>query len=368
MKVLWLATNPRDNPSTRFRVLQYVEPLGRRGIEVTVRILLSPRAYRRPRTWRSALAGLPEWLWLTLRRAGDVLTAGRYDAVVVLREVYPFGPSLFERLLRAVNPRLAYDFDDAVHLRFEQARNPLDRFRDFDKTPFLIRHSRWTVAGSRYLQNYARQYSPNVELIPTVVDPEQYRVKRHQAGSRPVVLGWMGTRNNLVHLDLVAPVLRTLQARHGVRLVVVCDRDYAGGGLRVENRRWEEAREGELLQAFDVGLMPLHDDEYSKGKCAFKAIQYMASGIPPVCSPVGENRRVVSDGVNGFLAGSPGEWEAKLERLILDPDLRRGLGARGREHVERHYSLRVGLEKWREVFQFLCDGDAAWANTKSCRS
>jgi glycosyltransferase involved in cell wall biosynthesis len=341
MKILWLATHPRENPSTRFRILQYGPLLAQHGITITFRSLLTSRYYlqaRRPGTWLWKGACL---LWFTVFRLKDVLAAWRYDAVVVLREVYPFGPSFLERWLLALNRKVIFDFDDAVFMRFEKVNNPLDRFRDFDKTRLLIRGSCWTVAGSRALVNYAGQYTNRVQWIPTVVDTHYYHTKQHHANAN-VVLGWMGTHNNLLHLRLIEKVLAALQRKHGVRIHVVCNQPFFSEGLQVRNLFWSEARERELLQGFDIGLMPLYDDPYSQGKCAFKLIQYLANGVPAVCSPVGENRLVMTDGQTGFLAGSDEEWLEKIERLIVDPALRAAMGQRGRKHIEEHFSLDVG--------------------------
>lgn len=347
MKILWLVTNPRQNPSTRFRSLQYVEPLGRLGHQITVRSLLSPWAYGGP-AWRKAW----DLVWGTLGRIWDIATARRYDAVIVLREVFPVGPSWMETWLCRTHPKVVFDFDDAVYARFEQARNPLDRLRDFDKTRKLILGSCRTVAGSRVLADHARHYSRRVTLIPTVVDTDNYAVRNNQ-DHRPLIVGWMGTRNNLLHLRLVEPVLAELQRAHAFRFWVVSNQAFESPVLRVENYPWTENRERDYLQAFDVGIMPLADDPFSQGKCAFKLIQYMANGVPSICSPVGENTRVIQDGVNGFLAETPEAWRQALTRLLTEPDLRLRFGSAARKLVEERYSLAKGVAMWQALLEGL---------------
>jgi len=356
VKVLWLTTHDRENPSTRFRVLQFLEPLRARGVESEVSHLFRADFYRRARRrggWAGKVWGV---LGSFAARVFEILRSGRYDAVVVLREVFPLGPSWLERILMWRHPRVIYDFDDAVYSRFVRAGNPLDRWRDFGKAARLIRGCRRTVAGSKTLCEYARQYSPRVELIPTVVDTEQAALRKHVAVGGAVVIGWMGTRNNLLHLALAEAALARLQAKYGVTLRVVSNAEYRPVGLRVENLTWSEAREAEHLASFDIGLMPLEDDEYSRGKCAFKLIQYLSYGIPPVCSPVGENAVVVEEGVTGFTAATPEEWYDKLERLVLDAALRQKLGTNGRERVEHRYSLRAGVTQWERLLRNLETG------------
>ncbi len=353
MKILWLATDPRKNPSTRFRALLYMEALKASGMEIIFKSLINANYFAGMHGPGHLLYKIGALIWFWIIRLKDVLLAYRFDAVIVLREVFPLGPSFLERLLLMVNHNVIFDFDDALYMKFEQVNNPLDRFRDFQKTRKLIQGSRITVAGSSGLQAYARQYTTQVELIPTVVDIHDYSPKQHTCAGPEAVIGWMGTRNNLHYLSLVEEALIILQKKHGCFFRVVCDTDYVCPGLVVENIRWSESREQELLQSFDIGLMPLPDNDYSRGKCAFKAIHYLAGGIPPVCSPVGENLRVITDGATGYLAKGRDEWLAKIERLIQNPDLRQQMGEQGRKVIEKDYSLETGLARWQKVLSRL---------------
>jgi glycosyltransferase involved in cell wall biosynthesis len=176
-------------------------------------------------------------------------------------------------------------------------------------------------------------------VIPTVLDTGRYRTKVH-APRDVVTLGWIGHSMNFRYLRDLAPALRRLAASRPVRLLVVADQPFGLEGLEVENRAWSEARETADLLDMDIGLMPLADDEWTRGKCAFKAIQYMAAGVPPVASDVGANRQLVDPGQDGFLASTEQQWFDAMDRLAADADLRARLGRTARAKVEAGYSLQ----------------------------
>jgi hypothetical protein len=325
MRVLFVTRYDERGASSRCRVYQYLPHLNARGIESEVV------------SWMPSAAEL----W---QRAGEA------EAVFLQKRV-PTLAQLF--LLRKRTPRLFFDFDDAIWLcrRRGGAVGPAG-LRTRLRLPATLRLADVVVAGNTYLAAYARRWNPRVVVLPTPVDVDYYtmgcaasrgakspaavRAKGHGA----VCLGWVGDRSNLCYLRRLEPVLARLTCQYAeLSLRVICSEPYASDAIPVENVRWSLADEVANLQGIDIGLMPLDDDPWTRGKCGYKALQYMAAGVPAVCSPVGMNAEIVTDGENGLLAEGPDAWERQLSRLIASPSLRQGLGAAGRRSVERTYSL-----------------------------
>jgi glycosyltransferase involved in cell wall biosynthesis len=258
---------------------------------------------------------------------------------IVQAELFPFLPGGIEaRLLRI--PYI-YDFDDAFFLKYRQERFRRVSFLLKDKFEPVISRAAAVLAGNRYLADYAKQLNPATTCLPTVVDTDRYV---HLSGKREDIftIGWIGSPSTSVYLSALAPPLAQLGREGPVRFVVVGGRCEAIDGVEVVNLPWEEAAEVGLINTFDVGVMPLFEDEWARGKCAFKLIQYMACGVPVVASPVGANVDVVGSDC-GLLAKDDGDWALALRRLRDDVGLRKDMGLAGRERVVKNYSLSVGL-------------------------
>lgn len=233
--------------------------------------------------------------------------------------------------------RLVFDFDDAVWTSEKGPRSLFARLRTAARLNYVLRKSALVLAGNEYLATYARRHTPHVRVVPTVLDTDGYPEKLHRP-AEVLTLGWIGHSVNFRYLAALGPVLLRVAADHPMRLLVVADRDFHLEGLAVENRRWSQGSEVDDIQAMDIGLMPLADDEWTRGKCGFKAIQYMAAGVPAVASSVGMNRELIDDGVDGFLASTDAEWLAALRRL-RDASLRADIGRRARAKIRASYSL-----------------------------
>ena len=196
------------------------------------------------------------------------------------------------------------------------------------------------TVGNAYLAEYARRYNANVTIVPTTIDVSRYSLEAREPNDRPVI-GWTGTHSTYQHLDLLTPVLAELATRHDFVLRVIGPADYRMEGVTVENRAWRSDSEVDDLRGIDIGVMPLPDDPWSRGKCGAKALQYMGLAIPTVCSPVGVNSEIVTHGENGLLAGGHEEWLVALSSLLECEAERRRLGLAGRETVETRYSAQV---------------------------
>jgi glycosyltransferase involved in cell wall biosynthesis len=240
---------------------------------------------------------------------------------------------------------LFLDYDDAAYVRYQ--RIPVLK----QKIARLMAAADAVVVGNRHLADYARQFAGRVTIIPTVVDLARYSKRRRVLGENVIRVVWIGTPITAAMLQPLLPVFERLQKKHpetvfrfiGAGNGVPCD------ALRRETPRWCEETETELLADCDLGIMPLPDTEFARGKCGLKLIQYMACGLPVVASPVGVNRDIVRHGENGFLATSPAEWEKALESLVTNPELRRRMGRVAHERVEGEFTVEHGFAKWMEV-------------------
>lgn len=341
-RVLFVLPHPVEGPSSRFRVYQFLPYLQAHGVEAVVRPLLDSR--------RAALVyepgRLPAKVSLTLAaawdRMRDVARASRFDVAYVLREAFPFGPPVIERALRRRVGRLIFDFDDAIYHRSLAYANPLDRLRDFSKVGATIALADHVVVGSRHLRDYALGFTTpeSVTVLPTVVDTQRFTPGPPRPPGGPITVGWIGTPRGSGYLEALRGAMVRVVARHGhVRFVFVGAAPFDPQGLPITFRPWRLADEIDDIRGFDIGIMPLSDDEETRGKCGFKLIEYMSLGIPTVSSPVGANREICVAGLTGLFARTQDEWVEALCRLADDPALRARLAAGGRQRSVAEFSL-----------------------------
>jgi glycosyltransferase involved in cell wall biosynthesis len=318
--------------STRYRIVAHRPGLEAAGFRTELRLPLTLDAHAASRR-----------LWRLIDLMRDVALAARprFDLVLIHRKTYP--PPFASRLRRRV-ARLVFDLDDALDLPPPGPRlRPavLRRYRrNFEAT---VGACDLVLAGSRELAS--RLPHERYELLPTPIDTLRFAPDRIGRARGPV-LGWVGHSGNLAYLESLAGPLRELDRRHpGLRLIVAADRAPRMPGLDVEFRRWSLDREVSCFDGIGVGLMPLDDTPWARGKCAFKAIQYMALGIPAVVSPVGMNRDLVRDGENGLVAEDEAGWVRAVDRLFRDPGFAQRIAREGRKTVERDYALQVVSRK-----------------------
>lgn len=337
MRVLFLTQFDERGASSRCRVYQYLPALRERGIEA------------------SALPQMPPARELARLARG-------VDAVCVQKRRLPLVHLLH---LRRAATALLFDFDDAIWLQRRPGRGvrPAPAVKRL-RLAAILRLCDRVIAGNCYLEAYARRFSHSVTVLPTPVDLSRFAPApgsglRAPSESSPVHpgarslepgaavrLGWVGHADNLVYLRDLEPVFRSLVREFPeLTLRVVSSQAYRESALPVENVIWSLEQESACFGGFDVGLMPLSDDAWSRGKCAYKALEYMAAGLPAVCSPVGMNQEVVRDGETGFLAGDLAAWEDALRRLIRDPALRARMGEAGRAAVAARYSLPLMTDR-----------------------
>lgn len=280
-----------------------------------------------------------------LRSFLSVAGVRNYDAVLVYRTIAIAGPALLERIIPALGLPIIYDFDDAIFILHTTEANRRTGWLKFPrKTSAICRLSDHVVVGNEFLAEYARRFNDRVTVIPTSIETDRYRDFQRNGNrnghNTRVVVGWTGSSTSQTHLEMFAPVLRDLIEQCDVELRVISNRKPELPGIPHIWRPWAPETEIEEISRFDIGIMPMPDDKWSRGKCALKALQCMAAGTPVVCSAVGANCEVIQHGENGLLANTPEEWITHLKALVADPNLRARLGAAGRRTIEAHYSMR----------------------------
>jgi glycosyltransferase involved in cell wall biosynthesis len=352
-RLLVLASKePGLAPSQRFRLEQWAPRLKRdHGIELDLLPFESPQLstilYKRGHF-------LSKSAWVAYdfaRRLGAVAAARRYDAIVIHREAALIGPAIYERLLKRTGKPIIFDFDDAIWTPQPEQNSRVSRLRFYSKTATICRLSSVVSAGNRILADYARQYSSSVSIIPSTIELNDYPEIPEPADTDRFVVCWTGSGSTLVHFEQAREALEIVASRLPLTIRIICSEPPDRPIARAEMQfiRWDPKREAEDVGACHVGIMPLPDNEFSRGKCGMKALQYMATGRPVVVSPVGANTDIVHHNRNGFLAGTTDQFVDALMKLAASPQLRAKLGAAARQTVVSGYSAKIGAEKFASV-------------------
>ena len=328
------------SPSSRFRQWQFVEPLGEAGLEITTRVISPPRDYSPAGIAGTYVGRRSLSLWRLLSGYRIARAAGKFDCVFAHKDIVPeFNAGFLDRLMCDRAAYSVFDFDDAIHLgrRGEKLGKVLPRFSA-------------VVAGNEYLAEFANQHSSNVHIWPTVVDTDHYKVR---GSRRPgmVRIGWSGSHYTIKQcLPMLRDAMEALAREREFEFVVIANKNpHLDWKLNSRFVLWTPETEVEEIQQIDVGLMPLHDSEFERGKCGLKAIQYMAVGTPALVSPVGVNRDIVEHGVSGFHCSSDSDWIDGAITLIDDAALREKMGAAAAETVRKSYSVRSLLPRMKAL-------------------
>ncbi len=356
-KILYIVQHRFNrSPGQRYRCEQYIKVLERNGFECTYSpIIVDEEEDKALYQSRSMLAKGLIFLKAIYRRIKDVWRASSYDIVFIYREAFMTGSLFFEKRLKATGARLVYDFDDAIWLPdVSEVNKSLAWLKRPGKTADIAALCDLVIVGNTYLAAYAGQYNKNAVVFPSTIDMDYYRLP---VGPRPyfqndkIVIGWSGSHTTIKHFETILPVFEALRKKYGERIhfVVYGDPHYKNEALNIEALPWSHDTEVGVIASFDIGIMPLPDNEWSKGKCAMKGLQYMGLSVPAVMSPVGMNKDVVQDGVNGFLAADEKEWIEKLSLLIDNTELRKRLGKEGRKTVEENFSVQALESRYLQI-------------------
>ena len=358
MRVVVFANETEQYAGVRHRALWYAERLADDGHTVrfcpTAPVSWWHRLYR----GKSRISKLLYLLLVALRRAAQLRHVPGADVVFLKGPLFLYGPPVLERIVRLLNPRMVFDMDDALWERPAYVDSPFANLIDYAWPRKMAALARHAVAGNRVIEAYLRRHGARaVTVIPTCVDPAHYTQKTYpvRREGEAVVLGWTGIRDNLGYLRTLGEVLAELSKELPLELLVVSDGALELPGVRVVNRAWTAEGELAALQDPDIGLMPLEDTPRARGKCAFKALQYMCAGTPVILSPVGMNTEVVEDGVSGFLADTPEQWKERIRALAADPALRERMGRAGRARVREAYSFETHYPRFLEALRSVAE-------------
>jgi len=346
-RLLVLAPAPSISASTRFRLELFFPALHAVGIEPVLRPFLDEAGFRALYRRGQPIAKIHAACAALAGRVRDLWSATSADAVLVHREAALVGPPLWELAVsHGLRRPLLFDFDDALWVPYDSPTygRRLSRLLKWpEKIDTIVRGASLVMAGNEYLAEWAAHRNDHVEIFPTVVDTRVFTPIRAMH-DRPV-LGWIGTHSTLPYLASIVPALQQLATRRAFVLKVV-GATLDVPGIDIDNRSWRLDSEVADFQSQDIGLYPLVEDAWSLGKSGFKAVQYMACGVPVVASPVGVTTRMVRHGKTGYLATTHHEWAQHLENLLDDVEARRSLGAEGRRDAVALWSLEAHAARW----------------------
>lgn len=350
-RLLLLPRYSRDGASSRQRFFQFLPDLERAGFACTVSPFFGPHHVK----WRF---GTERWRHVPnvascyLRRLRVLRASRRFDLVFVQMEFLPWVPWVLERLGIPRHVPYVCDYDDAWFYRYDGHHNPMVRVALGRKIGRIVAAARGVTVGSEFLASFARRFNDAVDWLPTSIDLDLYpEVPPSRPIDQPFTIGWIGSPSTACYLASLLPTLRAFCEQRRAKVVII-----GAGPMGLQDPcfsqvPWAESTEVKELSRIDVGIMPVPDLPFSRGKCAFKLIQYMGCWKPVIASPVGENTRVVRHGVNGFLAESDSEWTQALERLFASPDLARAMGREGRMRVAASYSRRGAAARLVDVLE-----------------
>lgn len=340
------------SPGQRFRCEQYIPILKECGYEITYSNLLSKwddtYFYQEGKYFFKAFIFIKTFL----HRCFDVLRARKYDAIFIYREAFMIGTTVFERGLKRSGKPIIYDFDDSIWIQdISEGNKNLSWMKRAGKTDEIIAMSDLIIVGNQYLAEHAQQYNTNVAIIPTTIDTT-YHKPIEKTEKQTICIGWTGSETTMRHFKLIIPVFERLQGKYRdkISFLQISNQTINYPNLNLETIVWNAQDEIEQLRKIDIGVMPLPNDAWSKGKCGFKGLQYMSLAIPTVMSPVGVNTEIIQNGENGFFATTEDEWFSILCQLIEDKELCKKIGIAGRGTVKQRYSIDSQKDTYKNLF------------------
>lgn len=359
MRVLALSSYPKESAATRFRVEQFIGPLLERGIELDVRPFLTSVQFAGQYSGKGLFRKAFELVPAVARRFGELAGLRKYDLIFVQREAMFFGPAIFEWLYqKAGRIPLVLDLDDATYVRYISPKygKAGSFFKFFGKTDKLIQRSETVVCGNRFIAEYVGSKGIRTAVIPTIVDTDIFR-PAEKTNAVPVI-GWIGTHSTFPFLRSLFPVFEDLAKKHRFTLKIVGagTGDISIPGVEIENLEWRLNREISDFQSFDIGLYPITvsdsaNREWLLGKSGFKAIQYLAVGVPFVMSPVGVGAEIGINNSTHFNAVTTEDWYNSLDILLSDQARRENMGLAGREYSLQNYALPAHADVLADVLR-----------------
>lgn len=342
-KILFIAAHRSNrSPSQRYRFEQYFDFLRANGYECELSYIISETDdkifYSSGNFFQKILITLKS----VLKRWNDANRANNFDIIFVQREAFMTGSTYFEKQFARSKAKLVFDFDDSIWLLdTSEANKKWEWMKSTKKTEKICSLSNLIFAGNPYLAAYAKQFNQNVKIIPTTIDTNAFQRKQEYKNNEKLCIGWSGSHTTIKHFEEAVPILKMIKQKYGAKVYfkVMGDVDYVNEELDIKGIPWSSETEVEIISSFDIGIMPLPDDEWVKGKCGLKGLSYMGLEVPTIMSRVGVNSEIINEGVNGFLASTEDEWVNKISQLIESFELRKKLGSEARKTVIESYSV-----------------------------
>lgn len=350
--ILFISPYPNGiGPSQRFRFEQYLKILEQE-------YNCEQKTFWDKKSWDHLFSDsnfvLKTWLLILAfaKRKLLIFSIQKYDVIFIHREMAHIGPPIFEWIIKYVfKKKIIYDFDDAIWVLNYSDKNKIAKyFKSPWKIKYLCKWADTIIVGNTYLQSYAKQFNSNVVVIPTTIDTNYHKAS-NQSPKEKITIGWTGTLTTLRQLEIILPALKELEETFDFDFIVISNENPKIDLKSYKFIKWCKTTEIEDLLRINIGVMPLFDEEWEKGKCGFKGLQYMALEIPTIMSPVGVNTEIITDGVNGFLASTKNEWVETITKLINNSTLRITLGKAGRQTILEKYSVEANKQKYLDVFK-----------------
>lgn len=363
LSVLFLTRYPEEGASSRYRVFQYIPYLEKLGVTCHVQSFMDQSMYRASMSEGATGRKMLMTVSAAIRRLRTLLKHRRYDVVYMQRELLPFGPPLIESALKRSGTVLVFDYDDALFIKQPSRYNPLATlFRSPEKTIEILRLVDCTVAGNDWLRDSAVKVGGRAETIEVAEDTARFAGPEEKFGEDrgPVTIGWLGSPSTSKYLNEIADVLREVASAHPeVRFEIMGGGEFAMDGVPWRLESWSLEAEREALKRYDIGLMPLPDQDWSRGKSGGKARTYMASTVVPVVSAIGYNNELLRHGETGFLCKTKDDWRKALEKLISDKALREKMARAARKDVEERFDPAGQAAKIAALLRHLVDEKVA---------
>ncbi len=356
-KILFIAAHRLNrSPSQRYRFEQYFDFLKANGYDCELSSIIKEVDdnffYSPGHILKKFLITVKS----AVTRLQDVRRADNFDIIFVQREAFMTGSVFFEKRFAKSKAKLVFDFDDSIWIMdTSNANKKWEWMKSTKKTGEIISISNMVFAGNQYLFDYAKKFNNNVKIIPTTIDTGTFQRKQEYKNNQNICIGWSGSITTIKHFEEASSILIKIKQKYGdkVYFKVMGDDTYENKDLNIKGIPWTSDTEIDIISSFDIGIMPLPDDQWVKGKCGLKGLSYMALEVPTIMSAIGVNTEIITDGVNGFLATTEEDWINKISLLIESFELRKKLGLNGRKTVEERYSFQSQKNNYLNSFNEL---------------
>lgn len=357
LKVLFVSNGGKMAPATRYRIYQYLPYLDSLGIDYSVCSIISDKTTLRM-IGSSALSGFQRNLYYArvfveriARFFRIFLLAGRFDIVFLQRTTFPLR---LERLLKMKNKNIIFDIDDSIYMPDREEKGLIGwikRYIKKEEVAAALKISRCVISENNHIKSFVLNYCDNVHIITGPIDTVKNFPKVHKPDGGRLTIGWIGSPSTAIYLSILDDVFRELSGKYDIKVNLIGAGRYLIQGVSVENIAWAEATEVSELHKFDIGVMPMPDNEWTRGKVGCKMLQYMANAIPAVVSYTPTNAEIIEDEVNGFLAYNREDWIKKISMLIENWQTRRDIGNNGRKCIEEKYSVNANIKNFVKILE-----------------